>query len=75
MQSVQRVDARNLPCPMPILRLAVAMSSMQVGETVRLLATDEAVEADVTAWCGTTGHKLLQWGWDGSTFWADVQKS
>lgn len=54
----QRLDCRNLRCPMPIVQLALAVRGMQVGETVRVEATDPAFLADARAWSRMSGHAL-----------------
>ena len=56
------MDARNLPCPLPVVRLAEAVRTLAPGERVRLLGTDAALHADVPAWCAATGHRLLRLG-------------
>lgn len=53
------VDARGQRCPMPIVELARALRALPAGGVVLLLATDPALEADLRAFCGATGHQLL----------------
>ncbi|HYN28646.1 MAG TPA: sulfurtransferase TusA family protein [Dermatophilaceae bacterium] len=52
------VDARGLPCPVPVIRLARATRDLRPGARVRLLADDPAARADVPAWCRMRGHTL-----------------
>lgn len=54
-----RVDARGLSCPLPIVRAALAVKDMPSGSLVEVLATDPGSVKDFTAWCRTTGHRLL----------------
>ena len=54
-----RVDARALLCPIPILRLARALSRAPEGTVVLLLATDPAAPGDVAAFCREQGHELV----------------
>jgi tRNA 2-thiouridine synthesizing protein A len=61
----QRVDARGVPCPLPILALAKAVRGRRPGQVIELCATDPAVEADLAAWCQSTGHELLSVRRDG----------
>ncbi|MGC9220724.1 MAG: sulfurtransferase TusA family protein [Solirubrobacteraceae bacterium] len=56
----QEVDARKLSCPMPVVKLAKAMKTLQPGQTLKLVATDLGATADVPAWCGSTGNTLLE---------------
>jgi tRNA 2-thiouridine synthesizing protein A len=56
----QRVDARGLSCPLPIVRTAIAIKAMQSGELVEVLATDPGSTKDFDAWSRTTGHQLVE---------------
>jgi tRNA 2-thiouridine synthesizing protein A len=55
----QRVDARGLSCPLPIVRTAIAIKAMQPGDLVEVLATDPGAPKDFEAWSRTTGHALI----------------
>ena len=57
--SLLTVDAKNLLCPMPIIRLQQAIASISVNTKIRLLATDPGTKADVQAWTRVHGHTLL----------------
>jgi tRNA 2-thiouridine synthesizing protein A len=54
------VDARELRCPIPVIRLGAAIRDLPPGSRVRLLATDPAARSDVAAFCRMRGHELLQ---------------
>lgn len=56
----QRVDAKGLSCPLPIVRTAIAIKAMQPGEMIEVLATDPGSTKDFTAWAKTTGHELVE---------------
>ena len=56
---MQDIDARDLLCPLPVLRLRKALSRANPGDTVRLLATDPAARIDVPHFCAEQGHTLL----------------
>jgi len=64
----QRVDARGLSCPMPIVRTAQAMRTMTSGGIVEVLATDPGSVKDFTAWARTTGNELVETTSDGSVY-------
>lgn len=53
------VDASGAACPVPILELAKEARRSAPGSLVELVATDPAVEADLSAWCAATGSELL----------------
>ena len=54
------VDARNLQCPMPVLKTAQAMKGLTSGQTLELVATDRGSNSDIPAWCGDMGHSLKE---------------
>jgi tRNA 2-thiouridine synthesizing protein A len=52
-------DARNLNCPLPILRCKKALSEIEPAQTLKVLATDPGATKDFQAFCKQTGHELL----------------
>lgn len=52
------VDATGLSCPLPVIELAKAIAGIEVGQDVRLLATDPAAKVDVPVWCRMQRHEL-----------------
>lgn len=59
MQFDIAVDARNLSCPLPILRAKKALASMHSGQVLKILATDRGSVADFSAFAQQTGNTLL----------------
>ena len=53
------IDARDLLCPLPVLRLRKALATSPPGAEVHLLATDPAAHVDVPHFCTEQGHTLL----------------
>ena len=53
------LDARGLNCPLPILRAKKALSVMQSGNILRVLATDRGASKDFQAFAKQTGNELL----------------
>lgn len=53
------VDARGLSCPLPVIRAKRALSSVEPGEVVQVMATDPGSVADFAAWTKSTGHELV----------------
>ena len=64
----QRVDARGLSCPLPIVRTAIAIKTMQPGELIEVLATDPGSTKDFAAWSRSTGHELVESSADDGVF-------
>jgi tRNA 2-thiouridine synthesizing protein A len=60
LEVAQRLDARNLSCPMPIVKTAVAIKSLASGQLLEVLATDPGSTKDFSAWSQTTGNALVE---------------
>ncbi len=55
----KELDARGLNCPLPILRAKKALSEMQSGQVLRVVATDPGSVKDFQAFAKQTGNELL----------------
>lgn len=55
----REIDARGLRCPLPILRTKKALSEMQSGQRLRVVATDPGSVPDFETFAKNTGHALL----------------
>ena len=62
------LDARELNCPLPILKAKKALASVPASGTLEILATDPGAVADFEAFCRTTGNKLLEQSVDGGVY-------
>ena len=60
MQIDKEVDARGLNCPLPILKAKKALTEMQSGQILRVLATDAGSVRDFQAFAKQTGNELLE---------------
>ena len=54
------LDARNLNCPLPILKAKKALSEVAPGGTLEVFATDPGSVADFESFCEAAGHALLE---------------
>ena len=52
------VDARHLNCPLPILRTKKALSQLQSGQVLKIMATDSGSKRDFEAFARQTGNAL-----------------
>ena len=68
IEITQLVDARGLSCPMPIVRTAQAMKTLEPGALVEVLATDRGSVKDMAAWSRSTGNELVEQSEDGGTY-------
>lgn len=55
-----KVDASGLSCPMPILKAAQAIKSVQTGDLIEIVATDPGSVKDFEAWARSTGNTLVE---------------
>jgi len=54
------LDARELRCPMPIIRLAAVAKELAPGDRVEVWWTDVAARHDIPAWARMRGHSVLE---------------
>ncbi|ABD55316.1 sulfurtransferase TusA family protein [Jannaschia sp. CCS1] len=72
---MEDIDARDLLCPLPVLRLRKALAQAKPGDILRLIATDPAAQIDVPHFCTEQGHTFLGTApMDGNTTVYRVQK-
>ena len=62
------VDARQLSCPMPIVKTAQAIKGLPSGAVIEVLATDPGSVKDFPAWCRATGNELVEQSTDGAVY-------
>lgn len=55
------LDARGLLCPMPVVKAAKEIRTIEEGQVLKILATDRGAIADFPAWSEDTGNELLEW--------------
>ena len=54
------LDTRGLNCPLPILKAKKALSAMQSGELLKVVATDPGSVRDFQAFARQTGNELVE---------------
>ncbi len=62
------LDTRGLNCPLPILKAKKALSGMETGQTLRVVATDSGSVRDFQAFSRQTGNELVEQQTAGSDF-------
>ena len=68
MQTDKEVDATGLSCPLPILRAKKALSELDSGQTVKVIATDKGSIRDFQEFAKQTGNELVEQETIGKTF-------
>lgn len=74
MEFDQECDARNLNCPLPILRCKKSLSELGAKQILKITATDPGSVKDFQAFCKQTGHELLQMDDEDSVFTFYIKK-
>ena len=51
-----RIDARGLKCPLPVLKMEKRLASLPSGASLLVLATDPMAKIDIPLFCRQNGH-------------------
>lgn len=57
--SRHELDARNLLCPLPVIRVQEKVKTLSSGDVLEVLCTDPGTMNDIPAWCRINGHKVI----------------
>jgi tRNA 2-thiouridine synthesizing protein A len=71
----QELDCSGMACPMPILKTKKAVDGMQVGQVLKMIATDPGATSDMDAWTKKTGHELVGSEQDAGKFIFYIKKA
>jgi TusA-related sulfurtransferase len=53
------VDALGLACPVPVINLAKAITEVEVGTEVVVIADDPGAKVDIPVWCRMKRQELV----------------
>lgn len=53
------VDASGLHCPLPLLRLKKALTQIDPGDVLKMIATDPAAHLDIGVFVDQSGHEMV----------------
>jgi tRNA 2-thiouridine synthesizing protein A len=56
----QVLDCSGMLCPMPVVKTSKAIKTMEVGQVLKMVATDPGAPPDMEAWSRQTGNELLR---------------
>lgn len=56
----QELDTSGLNCPLPILKAKKALTAMQSGQLLKVIATDAGSLRDFAAFAKQTGNELVE---------------
>ncbi len=71
----QVLDLKGLLCPMPVVKLSIAIKKLAPGALVEGIATDPGVMADIPAWARTSGNELVSIDQQGKEYHFTVRKT
>ncbi len=72
--SDRTLDCTGLLCPMPVVKVAQALSQMAAGEVLEVLADDQGVKADFPALCKGAGNEWLGFSQEGRVVRSLIRK-
>ena len=53
---MRTLDCLGRRCPVPVIELARALPTVEVGEVIEVLSDDPAAATDIPAWCRMRGQ-------------------
>ncbi|HSD82926.1 MAG TPA: sulfurtransferase TusA family protein [Anaerolineae bacterium] len=56
----QVLDCSGMLCPLPVVKTRNAIKAMEVGQILKMIATDPGAPPDMEAWSRQTGNELLR---------------
>ncbi|MEJ2059212.1 MAG: sulfurtransferase TusA family protein [Gammaproteobacteria bacterium] len=68
------LNAAGLNCPLPILKTKKAITELQAGQVIKVVATDPGAVKDFEAFCKQTGHELVEQEQGGGEFVFYIRK-
>lgn len=67
-QPDHEIDCSGMLCPIPVIKTAAAIKKVEVGQVLKMIATDPGAPPDMEAWSRQTGHELLEQGEEDGKF-------
>lgn len=71
MSSIQTdkvLDCSGMLCPIPVVKTSQAIKELEIGQVLKMIATDPGAPPDMEAWCRQTGNKMLDHNVEGDKF-------
>ena len=70
----EEIDCIGLCCPEPIMVVHRKMRAFQVGQSIKVLATDPLACEDFKSFCRSMGHEFVGSAEQGGVFHISIQK-
>ena len=55
----EKLDARGMNCPLPILKTRKALNTINTGEILEVTSSDPGSVKDMASFCKQTGNRLV----------------
>ncbi|MGV9169396.1 MAG: sulfurtransferase TusA family protein [Promethearchaeia archaeon] len=56
----KELDTSGLRCPMPVLRTKQEIGDIEIGEILKVIATDTGTKKDFPVWAKRSGNEILE---------------
>ncbi len=56
----QVLDCSGMLCPVPVVKTSKAVKGLEVGQILKMIATDPGSPPDMEAWSRQTGNELMR---------------
>ena len=57
--SAYTLDAKQLLCPLPVIRTQDLVVTLNIGDVLTVYCTDPGALSDIPTWCRLHGHTML----------------
>ena len=71
----EKLDARNINCPLPILKTRKSINLMSSGEILEVRSTEPGSVKDMASFCEQTGNRLISSNEANNNYVFLIQKS
>ena len=69
------LDCRNTSCPIPVLKTKKSIDTMEIGQILKVHATDPSACEDIQDWVDALGHEMIENGEDTGTYYFVIRKA
>jgi tRNA 2-thiouridine synthesizing protein A len=74
MNADKELDTRGLNCPLPIMKAKKAMTEINAGQVLKIVATDPGSVKDFDAYVKQTGYEMVSSSQGGGEFTFFIKK-
>lgn len=71
---VVHLDVTSLRCPLPLLKAKKALTELDVGQMLKVSATDPGSQRDFQAYMEHSSHRMLDMWQEGNVYWYLIER-